>query len=103
MVNSALELASLKPHSMVSSERVVQHVEQVGDVETDIERLAIVLDFDLFLRFFLLGVGGHDLQTAVGKHQANAAELLVGQNRCLTIDCSKSVRSTETTFLRLAE
>ena len=41
---------------------VVEHVEQVGDVEADVERVALVVDFDFFLRFFLLGVGGEDLR-----------------------------------------
>src|SRR5215216_1586843 len=33
---------------------VVQHIEQISDVEPHVERLSRVVDFELFLRFFLL-------------------------------------------------
>src|SRR5262245_1970128 len=60
---------------------VVQHVEEVVDVETDVERVARILDLDLLVRLLLLGVGGHDLQAVVRQHPAHPAELLVGQDR----------------------
>src|SRR5262245_56486969 len=60
---------------------VVQYVEQVVDVEADVERVAAVLHLELFLRLFLLGVGRHDLEHALGEHPAHAAELLVGEDR----------------------
>ena len=44
--------------------QVVQHVEQIGDVEADVDAIAAVVDFDFFDRFFLVGVGGADLQAA---------------------------------------
>ena len=59
---------------------VVQHVEQVGDVEADVERLAGVVDFELFLGFFLLAVGADDAQAVRRQHPAHAAELFVGQD-----------------------
>ena len=56
--------ASPKAHSISVAGHVVQHVEQVVDVEADVERVAGVLHFDLLLRLLLLGVGGDDLQAA---------------------------------------
>src|SRR5580765_5160363 len=59
---------------------VVQHIEQVVDVEADVERVAAIFHFHFLVRLFLLGVGGDDLQAAVGQHPAHAAELLVRQD-----------------------
>lgn len=58
-----------------------QHVEQVADVETDLQRLTVVLNADFFFCFFLFRVVGLNFQLAVGQLQTNATVLLVGQNR----------------------
>src|SRR3954467_10289826 len=65
----------------LGARNIVQHVEQIVHVESDIERIARVVDLELFLGFFLVGVRGNDLQAAVGKHPAHAAEFLVRQDR----------------------
>src|SRR5205814_2928789 len=65
----------------LAARHVIQHVEQIIDVEADVERLAGVLHFELLLRLFLIGIRGDDLQAAVGEHPAHAAEFLVGQDR----------------------
>ena len=59
----------------------MQHVQKVGDVEPDIERLAFVRDFQLFLGFLLLAVGADDLQLVGAEHETHAAEFLVRKNR----------------------
>ena len=58
---SALDDASPNAHSTSRARHVVQHVEQVVDVEADVERIACVLHLELLLRLLLLGVGGDDL------------------------------------------
>ena len=78
---SALEAASPNRHSTSLAAHVVQHVEQVIDVEADVQRISLVADLDRLLGLFLLGVGGDDLQAAVGQHPAHAAEFLVRQDR----------------------
>src|SRR6266850_6044037 len=60
---------------------IVQHIEQIIDVEPNIERIARVLDVQLFLRFLLLGIGRHEFQTALCQHPAHAAEFLVRKDR----------------------
>src|SRR5688572_9133753 len=60
---------------------VVQDVEQVVHVETDIQRIARIVHFELLVRFFLLGVRRDDLQAAVGEHPTHAAEFFVGKDR----------------------
>src|SRR5690606_16191535 len=61
--------------------QVVQHVEQVGDVKADIDAVAAIIDFDFFHRFFLVGVGGADLQAARRNHAAHTLELVGGHDR----------------------
>src|SRR6185369_7044994 len=65
----------------LSAGHIVQDVEQVIDVESDVERVAGVLHLQLLVRLLLLGVGGHDLQAALSQHPAHAAELLVREDR----------------------
>ena len=60
---------------------VIQHVEQIGNVETDIERVTAVFNFHFLLCFFLFGIGAGDTQAAAGKQPAHAAKFFVGQNR----------------------
>ena len=57
-----LLFASPKAQSTFSAGDIVEHVEQVGDVEADVERVARIADFELFLGFFLLVVGAEDAQ-----------------------------------------
>ena len=77
-----LLLASPNAQSICSAADVVQNVEQIGDVEADIERFAGVVDFELFLRFFLLVVGARYAQAAPGReHPAHASEFFVRQDR----------------------
>ena len=77
--DQALELASLKLHC-ISSDGRCSDIEQIADVEADVDGVAGVIDFDFFLRFFLLGVGGDQLQAVCRRAHAHAAEFLVGQN-----------------------
>jgi hypothetical protein len=42
---------------------VVEDIEQISDIETDVESLAAVFDLDFFLGFFLFGITGNDLET----------------------------------------
>src|SRR6185295_4147968 len=64
----------------IAASHIVQHVEEVIHVETDVQRVALVADFQRFLGFFLLGIGRDDLEAAVGQHPAHAAEFLVRQD-----------------------
>src|SRR6266849_7268272 len=57
--------------------QVVKHIQQIGNVEADIEGLAVVVDVKLFLGFFLLGVGADDLKAAGADHPAHATKFLV--------------------------
>jgi len=52
------------PASTMSLLHVGQRVDQVGDVEADLDGVAAVVDLQLFLGFFLLGVAGRDAQAA---------------------------------------
>src|SRR5471030_1123438 len=59
---------------------VVEHVEQVGDVEADVDAVAAVVDFKFFDGFFLVGVGRADLHAARGHDAAHALELVAGHD-----------------------
>jgi hypothetical protein len=54
-VSSALALLSCSSIFTISWD-VGQHVDQVGDVEADVDGVAAVVDLELFLGLFLLGV-----------------------------------------------
>ena len=56
MVTSALEVGVAKGKAHLVDRDVVQHIEQVRDVEADIERIALVVDFEFFFGFFLFAV-----------------------------------------------
>src|SRR5437588_12154900 len=60
---------------------VVQHIEQVIHVESYVERIAVVAHLKFLLRLLLLGIGRDDLQARVAQHPADAAKLLVRQDR----------------------
>src|SRR3989442_4577797 len=60
---------------------IVQHVEQVVDIEADVQRIAPIAHLELLLRLFLVGIGRYDLQAAVGQDPAHAAELFIRQDR----------------------
>src|SRR5216110_2463261 len=60
---------------------VRERVHQVGDVEADLDRVARVVDLELFLRFFLLGIARRNTQGAGLDVDANAFELLARQDR----------------------
>ena len=57
--------------------KVLQHVEQVRDIEADVERLAAVDDLQLLFGLFLLAVGTDDLQGFGCEHDAHTAEFFV--------------------------
>ena len=60
---------------------VGQRVDQVGDVEADLDRVAAVVDLELFLRLFLLGVASTRCAACRGSMlHAHALELLAGQD-----------------------
>ena len=61
-LNSALAAAvlQLQLHHLVAA--VGQHVDQVGDVEADLDGVAVVVDLELFLGLFLLGIARGDAQ-----------------------------------------
>ena len=61
---------------------VVEDIEQISDIETDVESLAAIFNLAFFLGFFLFGITGNDLETTGAEHEAYAAELLVGEDRC---------------------
>ena len=54
---------------------MIQHIQQVGDIEGDIHRLPGIVDRQVFFGFFLLIVAADDGQGVLGKNQANAAYL----------------------------
>nr|GEW26933.1 hypothetical protein [Tanacetum cinerariifolium] len=60
--------------------QVVQDVEQVGDVETDIDAVAAVVDFQLFHGLFLVGIGGADFHHAGADDAAHAFEFIAGHD-----------------------
>src|SRR3954468_1022376 len=66
----------------LGARHIVQDIEQIIDVEPDIDRVAGVFHFQLFVCLLLLGVGGHDLQAAFSEHPAHPAEFLVREDRC---------------------
>ena len=59
---------------------VTQHIHQVADIETDFEFSALVSDFQLFARFFLLVVATYDTQQTRLQEQSRAAEFFIGKN-----------------------
>ena len=60
---------------------VLEHVEQIVDVEANIERIALVIDLELLLGLLLLAVRADDLQLPGPQHETHAAELFVRQDR----------------------
>src|SRR5450830_96488 len=56
--------------------QVVQHVQQVRHVEADVDIVATVVDFQFLDGFFLVRVGGRDLQRAGADDAAHALELI---------------------------
>src|SRR5260221_5357491 len=64
----------------LAARHIVQHVQQVIDIEADIERIPRVMHFELLLCFFLVGIGGDDLQAAIREHPADTPEYLVRQD-----------------------
>src|SRR5689334_2858908 len=62
-------------------------IQQVGDIETDLELLALVVDLYFILRFFLLGVMRLQLQRVLRQSDANTAILLIRQDGG-TLQCS---------------
>src|SRR5450830_959008 len=56
--------------------QVVQDVEQVGDVETDVDGFSAVVDFQFLDGFFLVGVGLADFHAAGGDDAAHALEFV---------------------------
>ena len=77
IVISALLLASPKAHRTVSPLKVVQHIQQIADVEADIERFAIILNLQLFLRLFLLAVIANDAKVIRCQNQPHAAKFFI--------------------------
>ena len=61
---------------------VIQYIQQIGHVEADIDAVAVVIDFDFFDRFFLIGVGGTHLHAARCDHATNAFEFIASHDRC---------------------
>jgi hypothetical protein len=60
---------------------VGEGVDQVGDVEADLDRIAAVVDLELLHRLFLLGVRGGDAQRPGLEVDAHALELVARQDR----------------------
>src|SRR5450830_1613604 len=60
--------------------QVVQHVQQIGHVEADVDRVAAVVDFQFLDRFFLVGIGRADFHAAWGDDAAHALELVAGHD-----------------------
>ena len=79
-MTSALELASPNANFTRSTVRFDSASSEVGDVEADVERVALVVDGQLFLGLFLLAVRADDLELVGAEHDAHAAEFLVGQD-----------------------
>src|SRR5688500_13956553 len=73
---------------------VVEHVEEVGDVEADVERIAVVVDGEALFGLLLLVVRADDRQRPLGEHQAHAADLLVRQD-CGAIERLHQARALE--------
>ena len=74
----AVAVGQLELHHVLA--HVGQRVDQVGDVEADLDRVAAVVDVELVHRFFLLGVVGRHAQGAGLDVQAHALELVAGQD-----------------------
>ena len=60
---------------------MVEHVQQVRNVEADVERIAAVIDREPFLGFLLLVVGADDGERILGEDEAHAADLFVREDR----------------------
>ena len=59
---------------------VVEYIEQIGDVESYIDAVSAVVDFQLFCRLFLVSIGRADLQAARRDHAAYAFEFVGGHD-----------------------
>src|SRR6185437_10543146 len=60
---------------------VVEDVEEVRDVESDVERIAVVFHGEPLFGLLLLVVRADDGEGVLGEHQPHAADLLVGEDR----------------------
>ena len=59
---------------------VIQHIQQIADVETDIERVTAVYNFQLFLCLLLLAIIANDPKVVFCQDEAHAAEFFVRQD-----------------------
>ena len=59
---------------------IAQHVHQIADIEAHFQFAALISDFELFARFFLLVVAAQYAEQAGLQLQAGTAEFFVGQN-----------------------
>ncbi len=75
-----LLFASVKPISTFLAVDRGEGVQQIIDVEADLELVALEIDFDLVLGFFLLRVVSLQGQHSGLQHQANTAVFLVREN-----------------------
>src|SRR6202049_3489930 len=63
------------------SREVMQNIQQISDVESDVERFALVFDLELLFRFFLFAVGADNLELIGAQNHSDTAKFFIRKNR----------------------
>lgn len=56
--------------------QISQNIQKIGDVESDIDTVTAIVEFDFLDGFFLIGIGRTDFQTAGGQYATDTLEFV---------------------------